>query len=110
MKIKELAEISPNYTGIIEWEDDSTKWWIKNGELHREDGPAIIRGYRNKEWWLYDECIWHSDRKKLDLSKFIILSKKLHPLYPTCQLLKYLDKDKIQEQIIIPGMEKYFIE
>ena len=24
------------------WEKDGSRWWYKNGKLHREDGPAIF--------------------------------------------------------------------
>ena len=30
--------------GIVEW--------LVNGELHREDGPAIVRKGGSKEWWM----------------------------------------------------------
>jgi hypothetical protein len=26
--------------------------WYKNGRLHREEGPAIERADRSKEWWI----------------------------------------------------------
>jgi hypothetical protein len=31
---------------------DGTKYWYIHGELHREDGPAIIRPSGTQEWWL----------------------------------------------------------
>jgi hypothetical protein len=31
---------------------DGTKRWYLNGELHREDGPAIERADGYKAWWL----------------------------------------------------------
>ena len=31
------------------------KFWRLNGELHREDGPAIERAGGYKEWWLNGE-------------------------------------------------------
>jgi hypothetical protein len=31
------------------WED-GTKWWHKNGKLHREGGPAIEDATGEKEW------------------------------------------------------------
>jgi peptidoglycan hydrolase-like protein with peptidoglycan-binding domain len=41
------------------------------------------------------------------LKNKIILSKEPHSEYPNIQVWKYLDKDKIRERIIIPGMEEY---
>ncbi len=34
---------------------DGTRYWYKNGLLHREDGPAIERQDGSKEWWLHGE-------------------------------------------------------
>lgn len=34
----------------VEWPDGSCEWW-RNGELHREQGPAIERADGSKEWW-----------------------------------------------------------
>ena len=30
------------------------RWWL-NGELHREDGPAVEYANGNKAWWLNDK-------------------------------------------------------
>jgi hypothetical protein len=32
-----------------------TKEWFLNGELHREDGPAVECASGDKEWWLNDK-------------------------------------------------------
>jgi len=109
IKIKHWSEIPDDYTGIIEW-SNGDNWWYKNGSNHREDGPAVIWENGKKSWWLNGHRIWYFHRNKLDLSKFIILSKEVHPEYPIVQIWKYIDKDGIQEKIIIPGMEKYIIE
>lgn len=34
---------------------DGTSFWYRNNELHREDGPAIIRPDGTKEWYLNHE-------------------------------------------------------
>jgi hypothetical protein len=31
--------------------------WYKDGKLHREDGPALIYSYGNKEYWLNNKCL-----------------------------------------------------
>ena len=36
--------------------DGGTKEWFLNGELHREDGPAVERANGNKEWHLNGKC------------------------------------------------------
>ena len=30
---------------------DGTKEWYQNGQLHRDDGPAIVRPDGTEEWW-----------------------------------------------------------
>jgi hypothetical protein len=36
---------------------DGRQFWYLNGKLHREDGPAIIRPDGSQEWWLNDKNI-----------------------------------------------------
>jgi hypothetical protein len=31
---------------------DGTQMWYRNGELHREDGPAVIYADGHQEWWV----------------------------------------------------------
>ena len=35
---------------------NGTKFWFKNGEYHREDGPAIEYDDGNKVWFLNGKC------------------------------------------------------
>lgn len=35
----------------VEWSDGDREWWL-NGKRHREDGPAIEWTDGTKEWWL----------------------------------------------------------
>ena len=74
-----------------------------------EDGPAWIDLNHFKRWTLEDNLIWNSDYK-LDLTNQIILSKSQHPLYQTVQIWKILDKDRVWQQIVIPGMEEFITE
>ena len=108
MKIKEWNELPQGYIGNIEWED-GTRIWFKNGNYHRENGPAFIRNDGYKEWFLDGKYIWNLN-KKLGLINKIILSKTKHPKYPTIQIWKILDENKVYEQLIIPGMEELIIE
>ena len=39
-------------TYTVEVLDNGTKYWYLNGELHREDGPAIEWEHGVKEWYL----------------------------------------------------------
>lgn len=41
--------------GIIHREGGTKEWWI-NGQLHREDGPAIEYPDGSREWWINNKC------------------------------------------------------
>jgi hypothetical protein len=48
--------MKPELTLIV---DNSVRKWMKNGLLHREDGPAVIRGSgenRIEEFW-FEGCL-----------------------------------------------------
>lgn len=51
IECKNTDDVPKNYTGIAVF-SNGDKYWYKNGELHREDGPA--REYANgiKAWWV----------------------------------------------------------
>lgn len=54
MKIVEIASESLlplNFTGIAIL-PEGTKVWIENGQVHREDGPAIEYYTGDKGWYL----------------------------------------------------------
>ena len=108
IKLKCEERIPKEYTGIIEW-DDGDKIWLKNGIYHREDGPAVIykKGYMS---WYLDGKFLLSSYGNLWLTNQILLSKEKHPEYPIVQVWKILDKDKVYEQFIIPGMEEFIKE
>ena len=108
IKLKDWDKTPQDYTGIVEWEGGN-KGWYKNGNFHREDGPTYIDIDGYKSWCLDGKFIWDSTCKA-DLTNQIILSKTQHPEYPQVQVWKILDKDKVYEQIIIPGMEEIIIE
>jgi hypothetical protein len=40
---------SKNWEGCITWKSGWQDWW-KNGKLHREDGPAVVRMDGSQEW------------------------------------------------------------
>ena len=51
IKVTNGYEIPKNYTGIAEY-TNGTKVWLKEGNLHREDGPAIEYEDGYKAWWI----------------------------------------------------------
>ena len=108
IKLQEWNEIPQGYTGIVEWENGDIDWF-KNGGFHREDGPARIYKEGFKVWYLDGKFICNSN-DKLDLANQIVLSKHQHPKYPTVQVWKILNKNKVYERIVIPGMEEFIKE
>ena len=39
----------------VEWADGTKSWWL-NGHRHREDGPAIEYADGDKKWFLNGQC------------------------------------------------------
>ena len=95
---------SKTSTNYIKFQNGSEVWY-KNEKRHREDGPAKILSHGNKEWWLDGIFIWCSEYNKNDLRNKIILSKEVHPKYPTVQVWKYITKYRMDEIYIFPGMK-----
>jgi len=50
IKINYGEYIPENFTGIAQY-PDGTKYWFKEGNLHREDGPAVEYSNGRKEWY-----------------------------------------------------------
>jgi len=48
---------------------NGSKYWYLNGKLHRKDGPAVINLDGINEWWIngsrYSENIWKNKLNKL---------------------------------------------
>ncbi len=112
IKAKKWTDIPDNYTGIAESEY-GYKIWLKNGKLHREDGPAEIWKKDKKQfesWHLNARFIWTTSWGECNLKNSIILSKEQHPNYPTVQIWKWIGWNGVREQIMIPGMESLFLE
>ena len=110
IKAKDWSEIPDDYTGIVEFENGASGWF-KNGFRHREDGPAYIGSSGYRGWYLDGHCIFYTNCYFSHyIKKCIFLSKEQHPLYSTVQVWKYIDRNGIKEQIIIPGMEGFIIE
>ena len=49
--VEETDAFPFNFTGIVHY-SNGTKRWLKNGLLHRIDGPAIDLLDGHKEWWV----------------------------------------------------------
>ncbi len=124
IKANHSSEIPKNFTGIVEW-PNRTKYWYKEGNLHREDGPAIDYLDKEKHWYKEGkrhredgpavELIcgtkrWYLEDKNqemVSLRKYIILDyyKGKYNL----MWYKLLDKNKILDIPNIPGLIMDFI-
>jgi hypothetical protein len=65
---------------VMEVVEDGTKYWKLNGQLHREDGPAIEWFNGRKDWYLHDK-LHREDGPALeytDGSKFWYLHGQCH--------------------------------
>ena len=101
--------VPDGYSGLVCFLDGS-KAWYKNGDLHRENGIALIKKNNYKEWWLDGKLIWDSNRQFIDFKTEIILSKTSHPEYSNIKIWKFFGLNGHYEQIIIPGMEELITE
>lgn len=58
-----------NYTGIASAFDSKSLIWCKNGKIHNEEGPAIIRFGKNKnfkkEYWLDNKRVKNCNNAKI---------------------------------------------
>ncbi len=50
MKVNYNLEVPDNFTGITEFLNGSKRWY-KDGERHREDGPAVEFSNGTKHWY-----------------------------------------------------------
>ncbi len=96
IKVNSWKEVPRNYIGIVEYPSGS-KIWYKEGDYHREDGPAVefLSGY--KEWYLEDK-----EYSQIVLKDQIILDEyegKYGLIW-----YKLLGKNKIFEYPDIPGL------
>jgi len=46
----------------VEYADGTREWWV-NGKLHREDGPAIEWADGDQEWWVNGEPVSREEFK-----------------------------------------------
>ena len=132
IKLNINKSLQVNFTGIVEWSngakvwykegkkhredgpavewDNGFKYWCKNGKLHREDGPAIeyYPEYEHEDCADYRE--WYLEGKRYSSSWLtgdkLILSEEPHPKYPNILIYKILEKNKIEEYLLIPGMKE----
>ena len=68
IKVKNYSKVPDNFAGIAEF-SDGTKRWYKDGDLHREDGPAVIKAGKY-EYYRYGK------RHRLDGPAHIVFGTK----------------------------------
>lgn len=132
IKLNINESLQVNFTGIVEWSngakvwykegkkhredgpaiewDNGFKYWYKNGLQHREDGPAIEYYPEYEHEDLEDYREWYLEGKKYSSSWLtgdkLILSEEPYPKYPKILIYKILEKNKIEEYLLIPGMKE----
>lgn len=115
IQLKDKEIYPDNFTGIADYPSTKTRYHLKNGLLHREDGPAIEDieseySERRRIYFLTGEQFIYE--KLLVLTKTALyLGKEMgkYDLY----WFKFLTEDQgIKEFPLIPGMyqEKHFFE
>ena len=50
-----IFEGRETFTGVVQDKDNNIAYYL-NGQLHREDGPAIEYGHFSKSWYLNGNC------------------------------------------------------
>lgn len=91
------------------------KQWFKEGRWHREDGPAIESPIRitaefsvlQKTWYLEGKLLTSSYNPTSLIGNVILSKDNVHPIYPLVKIWKVLNKDKIFDLEVVPGMEEY---
>jgi len=79
------------------------KYWYKEGNLHRIDGPAVEYINGRKEWWIEYNLYLPEDLSDLINSSFYL--EKAKGQY-NLEWLKFLTEEEIKEFPIIPGMKE----
>ena len=118
--------IPKNFTGIIDYEN-GTKYWYKEGEYHREDGPAIEFSSGGKQWYFegklhridgpavvstteFRNHRWYIEgieyEKNVDIVEKVFLGKEKGKY--DLEWLRFMTETGIEEFPIIPGLEYEF--
>jgi membrane carboxypeptidase/penicillin-binding protein PbpC len=71
----------PSFTGCLIDEDNDISWY-KNGQKHRENGPALeFTNNGDKEWWLNGTYLTeHEHRRRVRRIKLKLLDTIQHSL------------------------------
>ncbi len=98
IEVNDWKQVPKNFTGVVKWSNGS-KYWYKNGEWHREDGPAVERSDGTKCWYLENEAFNYA---QINMEDYVVLDH----YKGDCGVMwyKFLDKDRIFEYPDIPGL------
>jgi len=100
-QLKVGEKIPENFTGIAINENQS-KFYYRDGLLHREDGPAREWATGHKEWWIDgEEYTWLCVFTMIKDGIYIKTEKDDYNLY----WLTFLTEEGFEKFPIIPGME-----
>lgn len=74
IKCNSIFDVPLDYTGHVE-HISGTQVWLKDGRLHREDGPAVIRQNGTQIWYL-DGIFYEKDDYYKELYKRKIITEQ----------------------------------
>lgn len=96
IKITSWSQVTKYFTGIIE-HSNGNKYWYKEGEAHREDGPAVERSNGDKEWYIENHGYG-----PINLKNYVVLDyyKGKHEI----MWYKFVAQNGIFEYPDIPGL------
>lgn len=76
IKYKSREYIPKDFTGVCQTMNDFLILNFKNGQIHREDGPAIIRKMSYSSWYYKDKCYGHRGYFTIETWKEFVENKK----------------------------------
>ncbi len=89
IRVTSYNQVPSDFTGIVSWLDN--KLWVKNGNFHRVDGPAVEGAYGGKAWYLNGNLVF-----ELKSTNYICIQDGL-----PCQI-KWMGKSITQKKVLTP--------
>lgn len=104
IRVKSYLDIPINFTGVVEYLVNGTKYWHKEGKWHREDGPAIEYSNGNKSWYIEGK----SYVEEIAIAGKFYLGKEKGKY--DLEWFRFLTEEGIEEYPNIPGIRYKFLE
>lgn len=97
IKVNSVIEIPRDYTGMVEY-TYGTKYWYKEGKLHRVNGPAIENPTGDKYWYIEGK----SYIEEIAIENKFYLGKEKGKY--GIEWFRFLTEEGIEEYPILPGL------